>query len=84
MPERRRPKQKQASPAHPEDAGMIREGSPLGEPLVRLDPAKGQNYHLNRLGARVYHEVPAGFQLDDQGAPQPIPAEAAPEDKSDG
>lgn len=71
----------QAPPVTPADAGMIREGSPVGGPSVRFDPETRQNYHLNRLGARVYHGVPEGHELDDQGVPQ---LKAAPEDKTDG
>lgn len=38
---------------------MIREGQEEGYPTVRFDPEKGQNYHLDALGRRVYHEIPA-------------------------
>lgn len=67
MPEEQQP----ADP--PEDTDMIHEGSGQGlGPSVRFDPAERQNYHLNHRRERVYHEVPTGFVLDDQGAPIPI------------
>jgi hypothetical protein len=43
------------------------EGDPEGEPRVGFDAERRQNYHLNGVGERVYHETPVGFAFDESG-----------------
>ena len=45
-----------------------REGDPEGSPSVLFDPQERRHYHLDRLGNRIYHAVPEGFQPDEAGA----------------
>lgn len=62
---------------------MVSEGSPTGDPSVCFDPKKRANYHLDRHGRRVYHEVPEGHKLDKEGVPQSVEPAAPPEEKTD-
>lgn len=64
--------------APPEPRKVRREGEPGGGPEVAFDLERRQNYHLNTLGERVYHGIPAGYAFDDQGRIQPLPAPPVP------
>ncbi|MGV3719296.1 MAG: hypothetical protein ACO1SX_00180 [Actinomycetota bacterium] len=48
-----------AQPGYNPQEKLIPEGSEEGGATVRYDPEKGQNFHLNLLKQRVYHEAPA-------------------------
>lgn len=58
------------------------EGHAEGYPQVAYDPKRRQNYHVDAAGERVYHGVPAGFEMNDVG--ELVPAAPAAEEVSDG
>jgi len=40
--------------------------------VVRFDPVRKCNYHLNESMERVEHGVPDGFEFDDHGQLRPM------------
>jgi hypothetical protein len=51
----------------PREPKLIKEGSEEGYPSVAFDREKGQPYHLDSLGQRIYHGVPEGFAWNADG-----------------
>lgn len=62
-----------AKKAEEEAPRLRKEGEEGGYAQVGFDRERRCNYHLNALGEKVYHGIPAGYEFNEHGKLQKLP-----------